>query len=309
MRPKVIFFAGWGRSGSTLLTNLLAEIDGYFSVGEVVGFEKPGAVCGCGEPVLECPFWRPVLARVEQAYGTLDWAAIHATRMREAVPRKIPALLVRPRLAPGARRLARLYDLVYTEAARETGARVIIDSTKDPSMGALLARTRPEVVYVHLVRDPRAVSYSWAKRPHGDLESFSLAGSTARWLEWNALSELVTLGRRPLRFRYEQVVDETRAVLETIVGRVGEGAVPDNLIGDRAVQLEATHTIGGNPARLNTMRGNVKLTRDEAWRSGLTTREKALVTAISLPLLRHYGYRSFDWSAPPAGDGANARRD
>jgi hypothetical protein len=248
-----------------------------------------------------------VLDRVEQAYGPLDWLEIKAMRLREAPPRKIPWLLLRPRLTPSAWRVARAYDLVYAEAARETGAHVIIDASKDPSLAALLARTRPEMTYVQLVRDPRATSYSWAKRPHGDLERYSLAESTARWLEWNGLSELVLLGRRSLRFRYEQLVDDPRAVLEAVVERIGEGFVPDSLIGDRAVELETTHTIGGNPGRFNSLTGTVKLTRDEAWRSGLTTREKALVTAISLPLLRRYGYRWFDWSAPPSGDGATGR--
>jgi len=35
--PKVLFITGRGRSGSTILDNLLGQLDGFFSLGQVNG--------------------------------------------------------------------------------------------------------------------------------------------------------------------------------------------------------------------------------------------------------------------------------
>jgi hypothetical protein len=65
-RQKVLFIMGMTRSGSTVLDNVLGEVDGFFSAGEVRLIWKRGILesrsCGCGSPVLECPVWREVVA-------------------------------------------------------------------------------------------------------------------------------------------------------------------------------------------------------------------------------------------------------
>lgn len=54
---------------------------------------------------------------------------------------------------------------LYAAAAEVTGARLLIDSSKRPSDAALL-RLLPDVepFYLQLVRDPRAVAFSWQRR-------------------------------------------------------------------------------------------------------------------------------------------------
>ena len=55
---KVLFLAGWGRSGTTIIDNILGEIDGFFSVGELYHLWGRGLVqerrCGCGVPPRQC---------------------------------------------------------------------------------------------------------------------------------------------------------------------------------------------------------------------------------------------------------------
>ena len=62
---KVLFLAGKGRSGGTLLANLLGQVPGFFNVGELNRLWDWGLVsnylCGCGVPVRECPTWTAIL--------------------------------------------------------------------------------------------------------------------------------------------------------------------------------------------------------------------------------------------------------
>ena len=57
----MLFIAGWGRSGSTILGNLLGETHGAVSVGELNNYWAMRAslrrTCGCGLPHDACPFW------------------------------------------------------------------------------------------------------------------------------------------------------------------------------------------------------------------------------------------------------------
>ena len=51
---KVLFIIGRGRSGSTILDNLLGQQEGYLSLGQVNGVwgkSLRGELCGCGEPL------------------------------------------------------------------------------------------------------------------------------------------------------------------------------------------------------------------------------------------------------------------
>ena len=72
MTTRVLYIAGTGRSGSTLLANILGEVDGVFAAGEVRYLWQRGLterrLCGCGVPVRECPVWSRVLAEA----GHLD---------------------------------------------------------------------------------------------------------------------------------------------------------------------------------------------------------------------------------------------
>ena len=70
---KVLYLAGAGRSGSTLLGRLFAEPPQAVHVGELVYLWRRGFaenhLCGCGVPFLECPFWSEVFAR---GFGGFD---------------------------------------------------------------------------------------------------------------------------------------------------------------------------------------------------------------------------------------------
>ena len=66
-RPiKLVYIAGYPRSGSTLLLRLLGAAPGYFAIGELheVWLRSfiEDQLCGCGRSFSECDFWEQVVA-------------------------------------------------------------------------------------------------------------------------------------------------------------------------------------------------------------------------------------------------------
>jgi hypothetical protein len=305
-RVKVLYVVGLGRSGSTILSNSLGQIGGYFSAGELNFIWKHNVLenrlCGCGRPFRECPVWTRVM---DEAFGGMDGVDPREMMRLQASgtrTRHIP-LMFAPRgervLKERLEKLLINYRRLYEAIGTVTDSRVIVDSSKEPAHGYAMSLV-PGVDFrvVHLIRDPRAAAYSWLKKkPQPDSEEiehmvrFSPTKSAALWDAWNASAE--ALWRRTpdkyLHLRYEDFVADPRASLERILGLVGVTAEPP-LAGEREVRLGVSHTVSGNPNRFET--GAVELRPDREWISKMNPRDKALVTSLTLPLLRRYGYHT-----------------
>ncbi len=95
----VVYIAGSGRSGSTLLDRMLGQMPGVTAIGELAQLWRPGEldklVCGCGTPVRSCPFWSRVADRAYGGWDTDDFR--QAVELRAVVTRhrRLP-LLVAP---------------------------------------------------------------------------------------------------------------------------------------------------------------------------------------------------------------------
>ncbi len=149
---------------------------------------------------------------------------------------------------------------------------------------------------VHLVRDPRAVAFSWQREKYypafGEpMQRFGPIHSALSWDVRNAASELVTrqLGPRALRIRYEDFVLQPRATIQAILKLAGESPERLPFVDERTLALESAHTVMGNPSRFLT--GHVEIQADAEWVSHLQRGDRLLVTLLTAPLLRRYGYR------------------
>lgn len=305
-RTTVLFVAGSGRSGSTLLDNILGQIDGYFSGGELRYIWERGLLenrlCGCGRRFRECPVWQAVL---HEAFGGMDGvdprAMMRQQRMLTRV-RHVPLLLARGRTLGAseagvdglADAIARLYRAVRTV----TGTRVIVDSSKLPTYGYLLeANEAIDLRVVHLVRDPRAAAYSWMRKKAqpdrgapGYMQRQRPLKTSVLWALWNSTAEAFwrRAPDRYLRLRYEDLVQDPRHSVLRILSLLGDrpGTLP--FVDERTVALGPNHTVAGNPDRLKD--GNVTLRADAEWVRKMPVRTRALVTAVTSPLLPHFGY-------------------
>lgn len=307
---KVLYITAAGRSGSTIVGNTLGELDGFFHAGELRTLWGQGLIggrlCGCGEPVRECPFWQRVLKRTLGTDGdSLDPAKINRQHEQMVRFRHLPQILrderteARDGIADYERVAARLYAAIGEEAE----ARVIVDSSKHPADAAILRRLRGiEPFFVHLVRDPRAVAYSWQRqknspgeRSRQEMIRLTTTTSTRNWMVVNIAAEALrrkTPTTRSVLVRYESFVAHPRATIDRILRLLGEPRDDIPLVGDdHHVRLTPGHTAGGNPDRFRT--GVVALREDREWLDRQRTADRLLSTALALPLLPRYGYPVF----------------
>lgn len=306
-RPvRVLFIAGQGRSGTTLLDRMLGQLPFFCSVGEMIhlwAHGLQGERCGCGEAFHNCPFWQKVGARAYGGWDNISAAEIYALQRSVDRSRYIPAMVSPHRSAAFAARLnAYVAHLatVYRAIAESCDGRIIIDSSKQPSVAYLLSRTPGiDLRALLMVRSSHGMAYSWTKlvtKPEvvdrvEHMPRYRPARSAAYWNLYNELFQgLSRLGVPTTVLNYEEVVRSPRAQLEKVVRLVDQPVREADfawLAGDR-VTLGPTHTVSGNPMRFQT--GELQLRLDEEWQQRMRRVDRLKVSAVSGPLLRRYGY-------------------
>ena len=74
-RIKILYIAGWGRSGSTILGNILGQSSNCHFIGEAQYYWQRGIIdnqeCGCGNVFNKCSTWKEITDEVFRL-GTVD---------------------------------------------------------------------------------------------------------------------------------------------------------------------------------------------------------------------------------------------
>jgi hypothetical protein len=146
---------------------------------------------------------------------------------------------------------------------------------------------------LHLVRDSRAVAYSWQrnkKRPeiHWQEQNMPIYSPTKSAFEWCVMNTWLSLlslfaKKRYFFLRYEDFISFPQQELD----RITNFACVDHIDIDN-IPPKKHHTISGNPVRFD--QGPIKIKPDTEWIEKLPSKDKALVSLISLPLLLQYNY-------------------
>jgi hypothetical protein len=281
--PRILYVAGNGRSGSTLINQILGEIEGWFGAGEL-WLSGRRSLCSCGAGVDECEFWGSIIGGFCEAPGE-HLLAVARERRRRAAGR--PPVLSHPEV------IASLYRDVH----EASGANLIVDVSNLLMPALLTSLTDCELYVVHLVRDPRAYAYAWTKQKlrvpdlGAPFPQWSPQRSSFRWLRRHAAIE--TLLRRRLRsryllFRYEDFAKEPLAAIRSICAMVGEPNAELPFLAENTVRLKPNHNISGNTTRF--LEGPVDITEDDEWKPAMPRRQALVATLIGAPLMRRYGY-------------------
>lgn len=303
---RVLYIAGCGRSGTTILDTLLGNHPKMESVGEATNIVRNAwlsddGYCACGEPGRACPFWTEVRRVWERRVGTVDLGDYEQT------VRKIES---RSRLS-FVQRLFRRGDPRYLEYVRLTvgllaairdvsGSEIVVDSSKGAARALALSTVEGvDLRLVHLVRDCRGVLWSGKKRfrknARAGISKDDGGKNILRTMEiWTVANVITDLLRRRLprdksiRLRYEDLIAEPSVELK----RIGDLLEMDlETVASAATNGESMtlgHTIAGNRLRMS---GAVRLRPDVEWLERLNWREQAACWGLVGWLMKSYGYR------------------
>lgn len=308
--PRVIYLGGLGRSGTTLIERMLNEIPGIRSVGEVTHLWQRGVSagerCGCGAPFHDCEFWRQVGEVAFGGWDLLNVDRLAALQRRVDRTRHIPALARsrrRPAFQQALDEYLSYYVRLYQAVEKTTGCQAVVDSSKHASLACCLRAAPPlNLRVVHVIRDSRAVAYSWSRqvaRPDATgLSYMTVYRARTAAVQWNAqnlaLHWLARLGVPVLRVRYEDFVRDPEQGVRDIAAFAGIGIGPGALrfvgggAANRWADLGPAHTASGNPMRFDS--GRIPIRPDVRWQTALPASKRRLVTALTLPLFARYGY-------------------
>jgi hypothetical protein len=302
---KILYIAGYERSGSTILQNVLGQATATFAMGEVREIWERGLLqnrpCGCNVPFRECSVWQPILDRALS--GSLyDWHKEEDLKNLQAQQSKVRNRHFPLLFLPGGPSLIRfvlgnypsVLERLYESAAHETKAHVVIDASKSPVYGWILDATTCHTVYIlHLVRDARAVAYSIEKRRKRGHKGYANYSPLRGAIEWRIVNHVTNyleriFGKRYLQVRYEDFTDSPREVVKRIHRWIDVPSDGIQFQDDSTVRLEPTHTVVGSPHRFET--GDVTLRRDQKWRTSLEVSSAQTVQRVTYPLLYGYHY-------------------
>jgi hypothetical protein len=295
---KLLYIAGPTRSGSTILSNILGGIEGFFNAGELIDFWDRGiasnGLCSCGEVVRQCKLWKPILDEMVENHKSIDINEMIGLRDKLAHSRLVMRfklrsdanLKLRSDIGKYVESLGALYHLIH----QTTKAEIIIDSSKNAGYAYILSLIDSlNLSIVHLIRDPRAIAYSWQRKKNG-LWQENYVKNALVWVSRNVATELVGLrvAERYLILDYEKFVSKPRQTVKKILNLVGDDQRVLPFVGDNQVKLKVNHSVYGNPDRFKT--GNINLIIDSEWEQKMKKFHKAMVFALTWPLLLRYRY-------------------
>lgn len=283
---KLIYIAGDGRSGSTLLDAILSNIDNSISVGEChrfwIRFYEKETLCGCSQKIEECELWKEVNKRLKEEFS--EYNPSEFKRQVEEIQyfknfKKIPEIINSEEWKPFCQIVISFYKLI----SEITEKRVIIDSSKSISWAYLLQNLNfCDLRIIHLERNLTAVANSWKKTvllpEYYDKEVFMPKKSNylilKSWLKIKVLGKKLNTGGNYIFLSYEELCKNQELWLTRLEDFIGEKFDFTNL------KIVFNHAIGGNPMRSNSPK-KVKIKLNKENSDKLNNIEKILFSTVN----------------------------
>src|SRR5690554_4392338 len=221
---KILYIAGYGRSGSSIVSRLLGASEGVLSLGEFGRFAnhvKLNASCSCGLELNRCPVWSPII--------------------RKGIHRPLEAIL---------------------DASESNQYKVVIDSSKtayyDFWRPLYYIIKGQNVKVLHLVRAPEKVLSSTIKGRNKDLERniyrkrrFEFARTLIGWIFANFAASAYRLRFRRggyLKVRYEEFIESPSVCLTKSEALIDHSISFSESLVSNGTAIPAGHEIAGNRA-------------------------------------------------------------
>ena len=275
MGPKILYIAGYGRSGSTLLDVLLSRHEHIVGAGELRTLFREassGTECTCGRRVDHCELWGPIVASVTALSGSTAATLDAKSKVAEGGP-----ILTRHRAAHRIAWAAAL-DLLL----KSTGAKAIVDSSKTPRSAVrrpqlLHAASVADVYVIHLIRKPRSVLTSLERGSNRAIESgvaggdrFALLRLTFNWTLANVRAARARSRLGGVAIRFEDLVSDPDGTLTDVFRHA-------NLDPGPQIERDMDHGLSGNRAR---RQGFTQVRRNEGDGGAEISRLARVVTGL-----------------------------
>lgn len=302
---RVVYIAGVGRSGSTVLDSVLGNHPLIQSVGELSRLSNDAWIqnfyCSCGKRSDECPFWSAVRQSWCNMNGEMTVQEYNEIQNNIETLHQLPFLF-------GERWKNTPMFQVYAEQTLQilkaiqlvSNCAVIVDSSKGVERAfALSLIPGVDLRVIQLVRDPRGVVWSHKKAFAKDLENGlpreihpqPAWRAALYWCRMNVLADWLRRRVGPensMLLRYEDFMLDTRPVLKKIGNFIGMDLENVQHTIDEGKKLYFDHTIAGNRVR---MKGELKLKYDQEWRQKLPPGDRRVTEILTAWLMRRYGYK------------------
>ncbi len=299
--PQIIYIAGYGRSGSTVLDTLLGNHPRLFGGGELTNLFiewSQQRSCSCQELYPNCLFWRDVFKQINILLPNFD------PIVAEQITRGTEGLFKHSSFnqkAAKQREYRQLWQSTLETIAKVSQKNIIVDSSKNTRnnsyrIQALAKLCEFDVRIIHLVRDPRAVMWSVLRGSNRNLESgqpADLFGGVYRaLLSWNLANASVHFTTATNRrvdvicLRYEDLILNPIRELRRLETWLNIEMNPIIDIITNQHLLDPGHGVAGNRTR---RQGLLQLRLDEEWKDSLPHYAKK-IALLSWPLAHKYGY-------------------
>lgn len=291
----LIYIAGYGRSGSTILDTILGNNPTIFGGGELIwlfdNFVRD-AVCSCGKTMSSCPVWANVAREIKAQCQMSSWQkASRISRIND----------VRNFYGSPSASYKELWSATFSAIKKVTGKNIIVDSSKTnhigwPRLKNLTATYQGQTRVVHLVRDPRAVMWSMSKGTNKYLAKKPISPSVIRgirgvfsWSLSNTLAELAVKSstNNSLVIKYEDIMQVPFDAFSTLGQYLELDLQPLSMKLNNREVFSSGHGIAGN-----RMRSSPSITPyfDDSWKQKLSKHSQRIAVFIGEAKMKRYGY-------------------
>ena len=273
----VLYIAGNGHSGSTLLDIILGSSPDIFSAGELTFITRDSIFeeyCSCGCLIKECQVWSKIVnVWLEKASITLE----NYKRLRLRYERNKVTLITFKNVWFPSQDFEIYCNATYQlfKAIQQvTGKNIIIDSSKSPQRISILKKS-VNLQVIHICRNSKGVLNSAKKAYKKDIQSGIEKETYARrtskvlieWVFVNFVTELFCLGVNSKKIKYNSYIKNIKLLQKV----------------HPAIQIQeknlysTPHMLAGNKLRLNK---NIKVDTTSGFMYKRLTKKQSLIASF-----------------------------
>lgn len=256
---EIVYIAGAGKSGSTMLDTILGTLDKSFSGGELVFYTSKGLInheyCACGATVPNCEIWGEV-AKEWEGKRKLSLEEFDRLNLHFHYTKNIHKLVYQyffpsKKFEDYIHDTKILFDIIFDK----TGKNFIVDSSKLPARILILRKIGYRIRVIYLKRRFTSVLNSNRKSLKKNLKAGlehdiiprSFLSVLKEWLSYHILINLFSIGNKKVNIKYESIIYD----LKNEINKVRKTKEKDEVLLDNRGPFYPRHLVAGNKIRMD----------------------------------------------------------